>query len=157
MVNKQIGSETRQMRRAREQSQAKVEENVSEDMKLLMRSDKPKELHIAYKGQTFIFTYKDVPWGSYLKHIEGSWYTASGQDRFNLEQYYEDMLLDSLLGFPGGGNPTRSVLKNLQPEVFFQLQTIIPKPSFGGELEETKKEYNPPSMEMEEEELENES
>ena len=147
-MNRQIGSETRQMRRARERDQEK-EENVSEDIRALLRNDRPKEINISYQGAEYIFMYKDVPWGSYLKHIEASWYQIDGQDKFNLEQYYEDMLLDSLLSFPGGGNPTRSILKQFQPEVFFQLQTIIPKPSFGGELEETKKESMPSLVEEE--------
>ncbi len=137
---------SRQVRRQKERSG----EEATGSMRDLLRNDRPLEKVIIYNGNKYVFTYKNVPWGSYLKFIESAWREINGVSSFDIGQYYEDMLLDSLISFPGDGNPTRSILRQLHPEVFFQLQTIIPKPSFGGEVDESKKEL---TQQLEEEEL----
>lgn len=146
-MTKRLGDETRQQRRAK----VKTEVATSTSLQELFTSAIPQEKVILFSGVEYVFEYKDVPWGAFLKHIEAAWVSVNGVDRFNIEQYYEDMLLDALVSFPDGSNPTRSILKKFHPEVFFQLQDIIPKPSFGSEIDEVKKASKVP-LEMEEEE-----
>jgi hypothetical protein len=149
MTTKQIGSETRAQRRRREQAEGAVSTSLS----ALMLSEKSKEFSVFFKGQEYIFSYKELPWGTHLEQVSKNW----DGDVFNISGYYEDMLLETLLSFPDGSRPTRSVLRKFHPDIFYQLQEMVPKPSMGEAIENGKKGLKPPLEEEELDEIVNDS
>ena len=146
MTTKGIGNKNRAQRRR----EAGENQSLSE----LMMDTSIQEHIVKHKGKEFIFPYKTLDWKTWMKHMGNNW---RSDGTFDIGKYYEDMLLDSIQSFPGGAGPTRSVMQSFDPMIMFQLMDIVPKPTLGEDMEESKKELTPSQEEMEAEPEEMES
>jgi len=113
---------------------------VGTDSGSLFASEETKTLEIIFKGQKWVFTYKDLNWGDKNACVDQAQEWDSGEFKFSVNKYYVKALSLMLVDTPI--RPiTETTLAKLDRRIGEQLISIVPNPvETPQETEEIKKE-----------------
>ena len=113
---------------------------VGTDSGSLFASEETKTLEIIFKGQKWVFTYKDLTWGDKNACVAQAQEWENGEFKFSVNKYYVKALSLMLVDTPI--RPiTETTLAKLDRRIGEQLISIVPNPvETPQETEEIKKE-----------------
>jgi len=113
---------------------------VGTDSGSLFASEETKTLEIIFKGQKWVFTYKDLNWGDKNSCVDQAQEWDNGEFKFSVNKYYVKALSLMLVDTPI--RPiTETTLAKLDRRIGEQLISIVPNPvEAPEEVEELKKE-----------------
>ena len=113
---------------------------VGTDSGILFASEETKTLEIIFKGQKWVFTYKDLTWGDKNTCVDQAQEWNNGEFTFSVNTYYVKALSLMLVDTPI--RPiTETTLSKLDRRIGEQLIAIVPNPvESTEEVEELKKE-----------------
>ncbi|MQG81664.1 MAG: hypothetical protein FI692_07785 [SAR202 cluster bacterium] len=113
---------------------------VGTDSGSLFASEETKTLEIIFKGQKWVFTYKDLNWGDKNACVDQAQEWDNGEFKFSVNKYYVKALSLMLVDTPI--RPiTETTLAKLDRRIGEQLISIVPNPvETSQETEEIKKE-----------------
>ena len=113
---------------------------VGTDSGSLFASEETKTLEIIFKGQKWVFTYKDLNWGDKNACVDQAQEWENGEFKFSVNKYYVKALSLMLVDTPI--RPiTETTLAKLDRRIGEQLISIVPNPvEAPEEVEELKKE-----------------
>ena len=113
---------------------------VGTDSGSLFASEETKTLEIIFKGQKWVFTYKDLNWGDKNACVDQAQEWDNGEFKFSVNKYYVKALSLMLVDTPI--RPiTETTLAKLDRRIGEQLISIVPNPvETPQETEEIKKE-----------------
>ena len=113
---------------------------VGTDSGSLFASEETKTLEIIFKGQKWVFTYKDLNWGDKNACVDQAQEWENGEFKFSVNKYYVKALSLMLVDTPI--RPiTETTLAKLDRRIGEQLISIVPNPvETSQETEEIKKE-----------------
>ena len=113
---------------------------VGTDSGSLFASEETKTLEIIFKGQKWVFTYKDLNWGDKNACVDQAQEWENGEFKFSVNKYYVKALSLMLVDTPI--RPiTETTLSKLDRRIGEQLIAIVPNPvEMPEEVEELKKE-----------------
>ena len=141
-------SEAEQQAKDQEGSEDMVQETetivedfpVGTDSGSLFASEETKTLEIIFKGQKWVFTYKDLNWGDKNACVDQAQEWENGEFKFSVNKYYVKALSLMLVDTPI--RPiTETTLAKLDRRIGEQLISIVPNPvETPQETEEIKKE-----------------
>ena len=122
-----------------------VEEEIEEvipvgtDSGLLFATEETKTLELIFKGQKWVFTYKDLTWGDKNACVDQAQEWENGEFKFSVNKYYVKALSLMLVDTPI--RPiTETTLAKLDRRIGEQLIAIVPNPvEVPGEVEDLKK------------------
>ena len=120
-------------------------ETVAEDFPMgvdsgsLFASEEIKTLELIFKGQKWVFTYKDLTWGDKNMCVDQAQDWENGEFKFSVNKYYVKALSLMLVDTPI--RPiTETTLAKLDRRIGEQLVAIVPNPvEMPGEVEDLKK------------------
>ena len=112
---------------------------VGTDSGILFASEETKTLEIIFKGQKWVFTYKDLTWGDKNACVDQAQEWDNGEFKFSVNKYYVKALSLMLVDTPI--RPiTETTLAKLDRRIGEQLVAIVPNPvEMPGEVEDLKK------------------
>ena len=112
---------------------------VGTDSGSLFASEETKTLEIIFKGQKWVFTYKDLNWGDKNACVDQAQEWDNGEFKFSVNKYYVKALSLMLVDTPI--RPiTETTLAKLDRRIGEQLVAIVPNPvEMPGEVEDLKK------------------
>ena len=112
---------------------------VGTDSGILFASEETKTLEIIFKGQKWVFTYKDLTWGDKNACVDQAQEWDNGEFKFSVNTYYVKALSMMLVDTPI--RPiTETTLAKLDRRIGEQLIAIVPNPvEIPGEVEDLKK------------------
>ena len=112
---------------------------VGTDSGSLFASEETKTLEIIFKGQKWVFTYKDLTWGDKNACVDQAQEWENGEFKFSVNKYYVKALSLMLVDTPI--RPiTETTLAKLDRRIGEQLVAIVPNPvEMPGEVEDLKK------------------
>ena len=112
---------------------------VGTDSGILFASEETKTLEIIFKGQKWVFTYKDLTWGDKNTCVDQAQEWNNGEFTFSVNTYYVKAL--SLMVVDTPIRPiTETTLAKLDRRIGEQLIAIVPNPvEVPGEVEDLKK------------------
>ena len=112
---------------------------VGTDSGILFASEETKTLEIIFKGQKWVFTYKDLTWGDKNTCVDQAQEWNNGEFTFSVNTYYVKALSLMLVDTPI--RPiTETTLAKLDRRIGEQLIAIVPNPvEVPGEVEDLKK------------------
>ena len=112
---------------------------VGTDSGSLFASEETKTLEIIFKGQKWVFTYKDLNWGDKNACVDQAQEWDNGEFKFSVNKYYVKALSLMLVDTPI--RPiTETTLAKLDRRIGEQLIAIVPNPvEVPGEVEDLKK------------------
>ena len=112
---------------------------VGTDSGILFASEETKTLEIIFKGQKWVFTYKDLTWGDKNTCVDQAQEWNNGEFTFSVNTYYVKALSLMLVDTPI--RPiTETTLAKLDRRIGEQLVAIVPNPvEMPGEVEDLKK------------------
>jgi len=112
---------------------------VGTDSGILFASEEIKTLEIIFKGQKWVFTYKDLTWGDKNACVDQAQEWDNGEFKFSVNTYYVKALSMMLVDTPI--RPiTETTLAKLDRRIGEQLIAIVPNPvEVPGEVEDLKK------------------
>ena len=112
---------------------------VGTDSGSLFASEETKTLEIIFKGQKWVFTYKDLNWGDKNACVDQAQEWENGEFKFSVNKYYVKALSLMLVDTPI--RPiTETTLAKLDRRIGEQLVAIVPNPvQMPGEVEDLKK------------------
>ena len=112
---------------------------VGTDSGILFASEETKTLEIIFKGQKWVFTYKDLNWGDKNACVDQAQEWENGEFKFSVNKYYVKALSLMLVDTPI--RPiTETTLAKLDRRIGEQLVAIVPNPvEMPGEVEDLKK------------------
>ena len=112
---------------------------VGTDSGILFASEETKTLEIIFKGQKWVFTYKDLTWGDKNTCVDQAQEWNNGEFTFSVNTYYVKALSLMLVDTPI--RPiTETTLAKLDRRIGEQLIAIVPNPvEVPGEDEDLKK------------------
>ena len=112
---------------------------VGTDSGSLFASEETKTLEIIFKGQKWVFTYKDLNWGDKNACVDQAQEWENGEFKFSVNKYYVKALSLMLVDTPI--RPiTETTLAKLDRRIGEQLVAIVPNPvEMPGEVEDLKK------------------
>ena len=112
---------------------------VGTDSGILFASEETKTLEIIFKGQKWVFTYKDLTWGDKNTCVDQAQEWNNGEFTFSVNTYYVKALSLMLVDTPI--RPiTETTLSKLDRRIGEQLVAIVPNPvEMPGEVEDLKK------------------
>ena len=112
---------------------------VGTDSGILFASEETKTLEIIFKGQKWVFTYKDLTWGDKNACVDQAQEWDNGEFKFSVNKYYVKALSLMLVDTPI--RPiTETTLAKLDRRIGEQLIAIVPNPvEVPGEVEDLKK------------------
>ena len=112
---------------------------VGTDSGILFASEETKTLEIIFKGQKWVFTYKDLTWGDKNMCVDQAQDWENGEFKFSVNKYYVKALSLMLVDTPI--RPiTETTLAKLDRRIGEQLVAIVPNPvEMPGEVEDLKK------------------
>lgn len=109
------------------------------DIHKILASEAGKEFTIEHAGDTFKFRMTRLPWLRVTGIISKcTSYSNKGVATVNLDQYYEEYLIASLVEAPWPLDQTRFILRKLSSEFGDKLEDYVPKP---GEAEAEKASF----------------
>ena len=113
---------------------------VGTDSGSLFASEETKTLEIIFKGQKWVFTYKDLNWCDKNACVDQAQEWDNGEFKFSVNKYYVKALSLMLVDTPI--RPiTETTLAKLDRRIGEQLISIVPNPvETSQETEEIKKE-----------------
>ena len=119
----------------------------STDITELFSSPIVSTIAVTYKGKTWEFTYRRLPWEAYLNALEAAWVSvparapeeAPGLD-FKPGAFYREALAHALVTGPNGTPMTPELVRRLDLEVVLQLRHLVPGPQLIVELNRAKKD-----------------
>ena len=113
---------------------------VGTDSGSLFASEETKTLEIIFKGQKWVFTYKDLNWGDKNACVDQAQEWDNGEFKFSVNKYYVKALSLMLVDTPI--RPiTETTLAKLDRRIGEQLISIVPNAvEMPQETEEIKKE-----------------
>ena len=96
-----------------------------------MTSQEEEEFEIEHKGEKGVFAIKKPTWADKMQAIsKATTYTQAGEVRFDMDEYYINLLLKVLKRAPF--SVTATALRALDPIVGLQLMKRVPSPTEGG-------------------------
>ena len=112
---------------------------VGTDSGLLFATEETKTLELIFKGQKWVFTYKDLTWGDKNTCVDQAQEWNNGEFTFSVNTYYVKAL--SLMFVDTPIRPiTETTLAKLDRRIGEQLVAIVPNPvEMPGEVEDLKK------------------
>ena len=112
---------------------------VGTDSGILFASEETKTLELIFKGQKWVFTYKDLTWGDKNACVDQAQEWENGEFKFSVNKYYVKALSLMLVDTPI--RPiTETTLAKLDRRIGEQLVAIVPTPvEMPGEVEDLKK------------------
>ena len=112
---------------------------VGTDSGILFASEETKTLEIIFKGQKWVFTYKDLTWGDKNTCVDQAQEWNNGEFTFSVNTYYVKALSLMLVDTPI--RPiTETTLAKLDRRIGEQLIAIVPNPvEVPGDVEDLKK------------------
>ena len=100
---------------------------VGTDSGILYASEETKTLEIIFKGQKWVFTYKDLTWGDKNACVDQAQEWDNGEFKFSVNKYYVKALSLMLVDTPI--RPiTETTLAKLDRRIGEQLIAIVPNP-----------------------------
>ncbi|MAE81671.1 MAG: hypothetical protein CMB80_02960 [Flammeovirgaceae bacterium] len=113
---------------------------IGTDSGSLFASEELKTLELIFKGQKWVFTYKDLNWGDKNSCVDQAQEWEGGEFKFSVNKYYVQALQKMLVDTPI--RPiTETTLAKLDRRIGEQLIAIVPNPvELPEEVEELKKE-----------------
>ena len=113
---------------------------VGTDSGSLFASEDVKTLEIIFKGQKWVFTYRDLNWGDKNACVDQAQEWQGGEFRFSINRYYVKALAMMLIDTPI--RPiSETTLQKLDRRIGEQLVGIVPNPvEINEDVEVLKKE-----------------
>lgn len=99
------------------------------ELKTIIASEVPQAFEIKFKGETFAFKIKKLPWLRMTGILsKATSYNGKGAATIDMDLYYEEYLLAALVEAPWDLQETRFVLRKLDSDFGELLEEYVPKP-----------------------------
>jgi len=99
------------------------------DLKVIIASEAPEAFEIQFKGETFAFKIKKLPWLRMTGILsKATSYSGKGTANVDMDVYYEEYLVAALVEAPWRLDETRFVLRKLDQDFGELLEEHVPKP-----------------------------
>lgn len=99
------------------------------ELKTIIASEAPQPFEIKFKGETFAFKIKKLPWLRTTGILsKATSYNGKGAATIDLDVYYEEYLVAALVEAPWNLEETRFVLRKLDADFGELLEEHVPKP-----------------------------
>jgi hypothetical protein len=99
------------------------------ELKTIIASEAPQAFEIKFKGETFAFKIKKLPWLRMTGILsKATSYSGKGTANVDMDVYYEEYLIAALVEAPWNLEETRFVLRKLDSDFGELLEEYVPKP-----------------------------
>jgi len=99
------------------------------ELKTIIASEAAQAFEIQFKGETFSFKIKKLPWLRTTGILSrATSYNGKGVAHIDLDVYYEEYLIAALVEAPWNLDETRFVLRKLDSDFGDLLEDHVPKP-----------------------------